>query len=164
MERTVMKTFALPLLLTALLGFAAPSQADELKTGIGGALGGAAGAAVGQKLGGNTGAVVGGAVGGGVGAGVASNSKDKTGAVVGGAVGGAGGALAGQKMGGKTGAVVGAGLGAGAGAALGENLTKDSRRGDRYDGRGRQGGGAHPACNGRKEGHYKHGKFNKHGC
>lgn len=147
---------------------AGTAGADELKTGIAGALGGAAGAAIGQSVGGKNGAVIGGAVGGASGAAVGSDSRNKTGAVIGGAVGGATGAAVGQRTG--VGAVVGAGVGAGAGAAIGDALGGDGRSGqpamrvvgggyggERYydDGKG---------CNGKKVGHHKHGKYNKHGC
>lgn len=146
--------------------------ADELKTGVVGALGGAAGAAIGQSVGGKNGAVIGGAVGGATGAAVGNDGQGRTGAIVGGAVGGAAGAAVGQKAGGKTGAVVGAGVGAGAGSAIGEAVTKPSQpatrvAGTRYAGERRyydddEGDGR--GCRGRKVGHHKHGNYNKHGC
>lgn len=146
---------------------AGAALADELKTGATAAVGGAAGAVIGQAVGGRNGAVLGGAVGGATGAAVGSDGAGRTGAIVGGAVGGASGAAVGQRTGGSTGAVVGAGIGAGAGAAVGEAVSKPARGGAktvaRYPGAPAQ-YGAHPSCNGKKNGHHKHGKYNKHGC
>jgi hypothetical protein len=67
--------------------------------------------------------------------------------------------------------VVGAGVGGGAGAVIGKNIAEPDRphAGPGYrgqSGRSAYAGdyGSHPSCNGRKVGHWKHGKFNKHGC
>lgn len=97
-----------------------------------------------------------------VGAALADELKTGTAA----AVGGAAGAAIGQAVGGRDGAVLGGAVG-GAGAAVGEAVSKPARGGAktvaRYPGAPAQ-YGAHPSCNGKKNGHHKHGKYNKHGC
>jgi len=61
-------------------------------------------------------------------------------------------------------------VGAGAGAALGEAVgnSGDGGSGRQYRTGGRRGDyhgyNDHPSCNGKKKGHHKHGKYNKHGC
>jgi outer membrane lipoprotein SlyB len=55
------------LFIAALAAFSTV-HADDLRTGVGGALGGAGGAAIGNHVGGSTGAIVGAGVGGAAGA------------------------------------------------------------------------------------------------
>ena len=114
------------LFFAALATFSA-AHANDLRTGVGGALGGAGGAAIGNQVGGSTGAIVGGAAGGAVGGAVGATGDARTGAAIGGAVGGGAGAAVGNKLGGSTGAVVGAGVGGAAGAVIGGSMTADSK-------------------------------------
>lgn len=113
------------LLMAGLLGSAA--HANDVWTGVGGAVGGGAGAAVGNAVGGSTGAVVGGAVGGAAGGALGAQGNAKTGAAIGGAIGGGAGAAVGNSVGGPTGAVVGAAVGGGAGAVVGGMVTEDGK-------------------------------------
>ena len=117
---------ALAILVAGFLGGTA-AQANDLRTGVGGALGGGAGAAVGNAVGGSTGAIVGGAVGGAAGGALGAQGSARTGAAVGGAIGGGAGAAVGNSVGGPTGAVVGAAVGGGAGAVVGGMVTEDSK-------------------------------------
>ena len=113
-------------LVAALAAFSAV-HANDLRTGVGGAIGGAGGAAIGNHVGGSTGAIVGGAVGGAAGGAVGATGKARTGAAIGGAVGGGAGAAIGNEVGGPTGAIVGAGVGGAAGAVIGGKMTADSK-------------------------------------
>jgi hypothetical protein len=111
----------------AALAACSTVHANDLRTGVGGALGGAGGAAIGDHVGGSTGAIVGGAVGGAAGGAVGATGKARTGAMVGGAIGGGAGAAIGNEVGGSTGAIVGAGVGGAAGAVVGGAITADSK-------------------------------------
>jgi hypothetical protein len=111
--------------LVAATAAAFSVQANDLRTGVGGAVGGAGGAAVGSHVGGSTGAIIGGAAGGAVGGAVGATGNAKTGAAIGGAIGGGAGAAIGNEVGGTKGAVIGAGVGGAAGAVIGGSMTAD---------------------------------------
>jgi hypothetical protein len=113
-------------LVAALAAFSSV-HANDLRTGVGGAIGGAGGAAVGNHVGGSTGAIVGGAVGGAAGGAVGATGKARTGAAIGGAIGGGAGAAIGNEVGGSTGAIVGAGVGGAAGSVIGGKMTAESK-------------------------------------
>jgi hypothetical protein len=85
-------------LILAAMTAAFSVHANDLSTGVGGALGGAGGA----------------------------TGNAKTGAAIGGAIGGGAGAAVGNKVGGANGAIIGAGVGGAAGAVVGGSMTADS--------------------------------------
>jgi len=114
------------LFIAALAAFSTV-HADDLRTGVGGALGGAGGAAIGNQVGGSTGAIIGGAAGGAAGGAVGASGSARTGATIGGAVGGGAGAAIGNQVGGSTGAIIGGGVGGAAGAIIGGKMTEDSK-------------------------------------
>jgi hypothetical protein len=114
-------------LFVAALAAYSSVHANDIRTGVGGAIGGAGGAAIGNHVGGSTGAIVGGAVGGAAGGAVGATGKARTGAMVGGAIGGGAGAAIGNEVGGTNGAIIGAGVGGAAGAVVGGAVTADSK-------------------------------------